>query len=454
MANYIKIQYRTKEEDSIKKILDKNKIINITPAKFLDEKNPDTGEKNRDALFNAYSDQQKTDLGLNNSNDINEGTKIYPSATLWLSNDNVKKELITADSQFTSKKDFNAFLSENIKKIVNSDFYVKSEFTKTYPKCQVFIWCKALERFRNGESVLLEEIKGDIVNITDYIESLDTNVSETGGNFSIKLPFLPGKNSGTIQSKDASKAINIWEIDNKNIHQDYGQIVVKETFQDTQKISAVNGNTGDIISYSEGLRRENLLQNILSINDIVFIKFERLQIEDNLETQSIETIQDFYIANSNLVNQYYDMIGLIDNVSVSSNPNEVSINIAGRDLMKLLLDDGTFFFPNSFTKENDLGGVFNNLKKQSDGEAAKNVLMSNSEKVNSRMLLTGFINEFLMITEASKIGKLLESLVSTLSNIQICPDEVFSSYQNGINLDGETVDKRTKYNKKEEKIKK
>lgn len=445
MANYVKISFRSKKISTIKDLLKVEGIINITPAKFLDERNPETNVTNRDALFNAYSEQQKKELGIKSSKDINEGTTIYPPAVLWCSIDNVKKELIKIDSQFTSVKDYDAFLSENIKKIVNSDFYVKSEFTKVYPKCQVFIWCKALEKLNKGATISLEEINGDIINITDYVEQINTNVSESGGNFTIRLPFLPGKQSNPFQTPSGTGSVNIWQLNEANIH----NTVVKETINEVDKIQ-VHGGTipfrKEVQTTKNDLRRENFLQNAISVNDIVFIKMERLDIEK----REGQDTYPFYISNEKLVDEYYDMIGLIDNVSVPTNPQDVSIELSGRDLMKLVLDDGTFFFGSSFSKEDRLGGVFNNLNKEVDGASATNVLLNRSERVNSRLIAAGYINEFFMATEASKIGKLIETLIKTLSNIQICPDSVFEPYQRGHNEDDNVVDKRTKFQKKEE----
>src|SRR5690606_30831204 len=75
--------------------------------------------------------------------------------------------------------------------------------TKTYPKCSVWMWCKALESKYNLSGP--DNIVGKLVNITPFIQNIEMSVSETGGNFQIQVPYIPSSSQIIYDKKYGGK---------------------------------------------------------------------------------------------------------------------------------------------------------------------------------------------------------------------------------------------------------
>lgn len=446
MAKFTKIYYRNAELSSIKALFESEKIKDISINDFLDTKDPNTEIKNRDALFTAYTEQQKKDLNLNSSSDIKEDTPIYPPAVLWIQRDKTTLDLITSESRFIKKEDFDSFLSMAQKNLVENRDYVKSQAIKSYPECTLWVWSKSIERkLTNTDS-----IRGVILNLTDFIQDLRTNLTETGGNFQITLPFIPMVgNIGEIGENIIAGQRSIpggWGIDktneNKIINED-GSVerVYNEELHTSGllNINIVSNKNDSPYSLDNSLRKIDVGTVGLNVNDIVFIKYERLAVEHN------QYINDLYVDPSALNNEVFDMIGLIDSVTRNtSNANDVSITVTGRDCMKLILDDGSFFFPNSYSDPNAKGGIFKNIdENRGDGINTFNNLKRTENGSAGRFIVTGMIMPMFLPT-ARTIENVVSLLIKTLANIEICPDELFEPYG----------DKRTKFRKEKVKQKK
>jgi hypothetical protein len=453
MAKFTKIYYRNAELSSIKSLFDSEKIKDISINDFLETKDPNTEIKNRDALFTAYTEQQKKDLNLNSSSDIKEDTPIYPPAVLWVQKDKTTLDLITSESKFIKKEDFDSFLSMAQKNLVENRDYVKSQAIKSYPECTLWIWSKSIERKLTSNN----SIYGVILNLTDYIQDLRTNVTETGGNFQITIPFVPMVgNVGQIGENVIAGQRSIpggWSIDktneNKIIKEDgtvervYNEEIHTSGVLGVNKVALKNDSpySLDNLFYSvdNSLRKIDIGTAGLSVNDIVFIKFERLALEHN------QYINDLYVDPSALNNEVFDMIGLIDSVTTNTNnTNDISITITGRDCMKLILDDGSFFFPNSYADPNAKGGIFKNIdENRGDKMNTFNNLKRTENGSAGRFIVTGMIMPMFLPT-ARTIENVVDLLIKTLANIEICPDEIFEPYG----------DKRTKFRKEKVKQKK
>jgi len=414
MAKFTKIYYRNEEITTIKQLFDVEKIKDVSIKDFLDIKDPFSEVKNRDAIFAALTEQQLKNLNIATSSDVKEDTPIKPPAVFWIQKDKVTLDLITANSKFVKQEDFNAFLSEAQKDLIESRDYIKSEVVKSYPECTVWIWSKSIET-----NPANNQVSGSIINITDFIQDLRINLAETGGNFQISLPFIPAIenliNIDGIYNKNEGWNINK-QNESKIIQQD-GTVerIYNETFHTTKSKSQ---NQNDLNS----VRNIDLGSVAFSVNDIVFIKFERLEIEHN------QYVSDFFVDRSALNNEVFDMIGLIDTVSTNSSLNDISISISGRDCMKLILDDGTFFFEQSYTDPDAENGVFMNIDEvHGDKTATSNNLMSGKYRALGRNIITGLITEF-NLPSARTIENALDYIIKILANIEICPDSVFEAY--------------------------
>lgn len=190
--------------------------------------------------------------------------------------------------------------------------------TDMYPHVSVLIWVRSLSNATDENS----ELKGTIMDLTPFVESVITNVSHNGGNFSIKLPAI------TCEVNDEGK----WSLRKADINQTKNG--------DEYYASSSMFNTDD-----KGNLNLNsfFFHTAIKSNDLIWIRYETLKIEAK---QRYDDAKSYFIDKSMLPNRIYDMIGLVDSNTETINPqnNGVSINITGRDLSKLFLEDGTYFY--------------------------------------------------------------------------------------------------------------
>lgn len=413
MAKYVTIQYRDKNIDNISDLLDKVKIVNISVEDFLLCKNPATGISNKEELFSAYTKQQRKELNILSPDDITESTPIFPPATLYVAIDNVEKDLISYESQFTKQVDTNAFISHEMSKIVNSNGYYKDEYTKIYPKCSVWMWCKALESEYNLSGP--DNIVGKLVNITPFIQNIEISVSETGGNFQIQVPYIPSRSQIIYDKKYGGKQDEAYyRLFDIGSH----EIIKTEVDEFVVDSSMFN---------FEGARNLDFISHVLQSNDLIFIKLEKLVMEED------DDIKDDFFINYNVIPaNVFDMIGLVDSVTKSQQPEDISVNISGRDLMKLILDDGSFWFPHAAVAQDFDGGIFINSGNQNDANSAFETLYRASENgkpanPEARMMENSLIKQF-WSPKSRTIPTALSYLIKSLSNIEVVPSVLFDAY--------------------------
>ena len=109
------------------------------------------------------------------------------------------------------------------------------------------------------------------------------------------------------------------------------------------------------------------------------------------------------------------MIGLVDSVSSLINFTYTDKNtvIAGRDFMKLLVEDGAYFYP---------------YKYMSGGENKSVWIGNETSGVFKRNVLTGVYDEYFFNYELKDIKGYLGFVINHLSNLGVIPDDVFGSY--------------------------
>jgi hypothetical protein len=164
---------------------------------------------------------------------------------------------------------------------------------------------------------------------------------------------------------------------------------------------------------------------LIQKNDIFLISF------DDMSDVSDEND----IAGNN-----FDMIGLVDNVSVSRDPSgNITVRVSGRDLMKLINDDSSLFFPQSVA--NGDGNIFENTESSNSDKGDMGVVKSSDGRVlnnRQRMPVSGNIQLFTMeAPNGYTIDFILKAVVSQLANMSIAPDELFNLWP---------ADRRTKFN--------
>lgn len=339
--------------------------------------------------------------------------KIGVSFALPLSK--VDRDVLTTDTNQTiDTVDYNCFLAKHLVELLSDKGYkrtfpsisetFKGTVKEIYPHISVWVWSRALsissiEPEKDGSTTYDHQI----INITPYISSLDTTVSDNGGNFNLSLT--------PITADISSNGWSVQEGTQKSTH--------------TKVSDSINQVHTHYIQDDELKRSRMFFEKALQANDLVFIRFEKLELEDNRgDLDELETI-----SVNDLPNQIFDMIALVDNVETNNEPASAGsmISVAGRDLVKLIIEDGVYFYPTEFTAD----GIF-----------------SNTGATNSRLARFGSNGQYLSRFQSANktIDKSLKFIINNLGAIEICPNTLFEGYANSLINRGssQTVDKRSR----------
>ena len=166
------------------------------------------------------------------------------------------------------------------------------------------------------------------------------------------------------------------------------------------------------ITDKRGSLNRDWFSKFIQYNDIVFIRFEKLKAEkyeDQGKLQSSTHIIEPSELNEKLI---WDMIGLVDSVSVNadSSGTDYSITINGRDLSKLLVEDGSYFIPLKYVE-----GSPDRWFYGGDPESSwfKRNMVSGSY-------------DYYFAFEFQQIEIVSSFVIDHLSNIGIAPDSLFA----------------------------
>lgn len=352
-----------------------------------------TGKTNREAILEKYKNQNRRAKYENlpaKELPIKLGTRLAIPA------DKIERIGLLTQGVEVVTNDVNTFKAKALADLEANENYNpiskqklpgnKGSLVEMYPEMTVWIWCRALS---SGD----EENEGQIFNVTPFVDRVTTNVGKNGGNFQLSLPPL------VCEIEDGK-----WVIKKESIIH----------LQDEKKNSR-QGNS--FVAFSDLLvedkkgnlrKSEFLFHNILQANDLVFIRFETLDME---KEQRIKDNKDFYIPYSSLPGRIYDMIGLIDDNNEVSGDNNVTINITGRDLSKLFIDDGTYFYAMEMSQ-----GQLN----FAGGSTQTNELMQRVFTDNALLYFGLYFN--------NSIETALKFIIQQLSTIKIVPDHVLEYY--------------------------
>jgi hypothetical protein len=277
--------------------------------------------------------------------------------------DRINKEIMLTESKnlVVVNKNFKVFWSKEIEKILkNNRFKISKNNQKQKVQFNVFLYSKTLE---------------SLIDISDFIESISTNVAENGGNFNIKISPITG-----YFDKDLNLKFNNLTQNTDFIHK-----------------SSIHKN-------EKGERNLFFFNLAIQTNDVIFIQF------DKAKTISDES---YKISFAELAENDFDMIGLVDSNSVSYSAEnvEVSIDISGRDLIKLIIEDGAYFFPLDFAKNNNgfINGDSRSFKRLVDGQLE-------------------FFNAYLDRT----IEQSIKFIFNQLSNIKVVTKDLFKFYKESV----------------------
>ena len=231
---------------------------------------------------------------------------------------------------------------------------------------------------------------------------MNTSVGQQGGSFSFSLPHVP-----------------FYRRDEENLHLD-NSFAMKET--DNVLNRYINGDYMTLDDFNETpvvkseLSSMNYFSWLISKNDLIFISF------NEVDPSALE--------DDNIAGNSFDMIGLVDNVSLSKDSQgNITVNVSGKDLMKLLSDDSSIYFPNATTVNQ--GNFFDNVEGALRSGDAAGVDTANGKTKNNpmRMPSTGSIKPFNEECNGFTIDYIIKVVIKELTNTQICPSEIFSSWK-------------------------
>ena len=295
-----------------------------------------------------------------------------------------REVVITESNQEVKERSFSQF---NINKLVELqkdpkykrvDTGVLSKLGLTrdiFPKNTVWIWSRVL---------------GQFFNLTPFIGNLTTHVDSNGGNWSISLPPVIGEYvEEKVKDSRYSQSVKNWKIREGSI----------SFSKNGEYISH-----GNLHTKRDGIRNKFFFKNIISENDLIFIRFETLE---NEISNRIKYIRDLEIPSYEIPGKIYDMIGLVDSIKESQSAGDISIQVAGRDFIKPLIEDGCYFYATEFVP----GGIFI--------DNSKNEL----ERKRGIDRIDGKIYS-LAQTAIKSIDFSLKFIINALSNINIVPDDL------------------------------
>lgn len=471
MGKIIEIQYNG-ELGYRNPISDVREFFQIVSSdeEFLKMKKEDSDFNNQDLIFDAYNYTTKIELGfadedgnlIKNSKSVRADMPCPTPIILYVDADYVSADILVSQSNVLvdnfsvdvfrdnpNKSSFVVSTNQFYERVLKDYLYddnqaigIKegmAEGQREIVKPTVWLWSKSLNE--NGKFN-----EGSLFNLSPFVESVDVSQTGSGGQFDIKLLAI----DGVFDLNDDGEPIGVWKqdekryvkfnnngVDNFLFRSLLDKIGIRKTEdlnnqtygQRNQNVNTNNLSSRDRkfkageINYN---RTETLFKNIISENDIIFISFS------NYSSLGVKYTNDFFITNDFLPMKDWQLIGLVDSnqLSVSYENTDLSLSVSGRDCMKLLIEDGSYFFAKSFANPENSDSAFGNvdLPNRGDDNNASNIVLQDKEASGINRLVTTGLIDILYNPEARNVNFVLNLLMSRLSNIEICHSELFKYY--------------------------
>lgn len=416
---YIYLHHRNCKISNIGEYLEYERIFGVEVKDFF--------EMNKELIFQQMTEDDKTVFYDKNnkwpesSADLDENISLPCPCNLKIKSDKVTSEIaINATNFQVDEEDYFAFVSDEVQNIFQNEGYKLDNVSKRKVDCQVFGWFKSLHhvgRFDDGNAYSTKKDRSEFAELSRHIISLATSVTSNGGSFTIKLPVINSGASSLLSKYEGGRS-TIWSSAGKyNAEYNFGGEVGMDGYYAKSAYSSVDSN------YYNWL---------ISSNDLIFISFEKLEMELKRGEKGgqLGGYGDSFDIDSVISEGVYDMIGLVDDVSVVKDAGSATahVEVTGRDLMKLLIEDGTFFFQQSTSS--DPSQVFANEQsygKQGDIREADYMSGKESNSINRIRNIGGEADMFAYIGSL-RLDYILKGVISKLANIEVVPDYVFDSW--------------------------
>lgn len=308
--------------------------LKITPEDLLNFKD------NRQTIYKHYRKADRQTYTTGQLNLLEQGTplKIPLDAS-------TVKSAYQLHQTIERNEDFNAFLEKEITLLLNNPRYKRLNLAKSallagstfkfHQRVSVLVWSRSLSP---EESRLLD--------ISEFVYSVATNVGKNGGNFNLRLPKIHYRNQNG----------NIVVSGKRQNGADFVAKQLTHTIADINQYKFVARNHDDnhyqADTQSQYFKRTNsLFEDVLQKNDLVFISYEKIGVDtargrDKVEKQGYYENGLRWVDASALAGNTFTLMGLVDTIG-STNGNkglEAEVTITGRDFSKVLLEDGVQFF--------------------------------------------------------------------------------------------------------------
>lgn len=406
--------------------MEREHIYSVTPEEFF--------ELNKELIWSQYGYWDKyifhegqkaigNDKWPESADDLDVDAWLPCPCNLRIQATKVEQRLAISQTNFQSiSEDFYAFAAEEIANILQNEGYQISSAEKIAPTVQVFGWFKSLYYVGlssiDNSQVRASKTFAEFSDLSKHIISLSTMVSKDGGSFTMRLPVI-----------NASGLVKIIYKDNKN--QDYvGQRGAAS--KDRYSNSSFYRYGDQYYSKDEyNILEANYYNWLISNNDLIFISFEKLEMEQSRSERNEGTgDQDNFDIQTNIANQVYDMIALVDDVKVVHDSQSATayVEVTGRDLMKLLIEDGSFFFnPSTASNPSEIFANEASYGKQGDIKEADQINNTYNNPIGRLRRVTGEIDIFSNRINMD-LSYILKGVVSQLANVEVVPGYVFDSW--------------------------
>ncbi|SEW37447.1 D-alanyl-D-alanine carboxypeptidase family protein [Chitinophaga arvensicola] len=369
---------------------------------FLAVKNKDK-VSNRDAIFSMYPEDRKSREYKDNAEadyPLMLGTKLAIEA------EKMERSALLTEGIEVVSNDITAFKAYRLAELeadaryqpVDKMTLLKGQelngiTSNRYPGLTVWLWSKALSHPKDRAH------RGQMFNLTPFVTKITTTVTQSsGGNFQLSLAPVV-----------CSMLNDRWTLTEDDIHfYEQEPAVNGKQFYASSNLYSLNGTGKDETPFAR--RNGFLFNSIIGANDMIFIRFETLGTETDHRIQ--DSVAD-HVGFEDLPGKIYDMIGLVDRtvMQVSPENTDVGIEIYGRDLSKLFLEDGCYFFPIEFT----------------DGKMAFSGSAGNKNPIMNRVAASNALT-YLGLYCNNSLENIFKFVIQQLSNVKIVADEMFAYY--------------------------
>lgn len=401
-------------------LLEKKLIYDLSTEQFLNIE--EGGIKNSKRIVDLYTPKEKK-LHANEIEN-NEVPYIKPGTTVYLPNDSITAEMqkILGSDIFLEQTEFNAFWTEVQQALLKDSGYVpfdaiaESTYLSVKGNTGIIGALPAQVKALNIRIWVYVRALGKMFDISPWVVNCSTSKDKSAGSFSIEVSY-----TSTLQ------------VDS------YGNEFVNQ----------------ESLMNQERKLNQDWFSKFVQNNDLIFIRFEQLKMEryadmalapTNNKTYevpvsdlgTVNTVTDEKTGETKDIPLIWDMLGLVDSVRVdySSNINNYSIQIEGRDYTKLFVEDGSYFIPLKFVE-----GSPDQWFYGGDPESAW----------FKRNMITGAYDYYFAYS-FQRIANVIWFVINQLSSIGIVDDSLFASCAKITEkLPVETGD--DKYKQKDNKVK-